>query len=470
MANTQIIKLFDFKSPRNNIENGISELWPKYIKRIKTLAYNVGKRKNLEPFPSFDDYFSLFSHLLIKYQPCIKDLSVQSQFDIGHFFQNFGKSRKLPITLERLYLYNASFDKPITFLRLNHLKNLKHFDIMFGGKEVFIISIIKSFPYLCPNLQSLSLRWPYSQTAKTISELSSVKPLQHLSRLKLQSPSMPTHNLKDILRNFNDSPLKHLELLFNIRDEDQFVPIARLLERQRDLQTLKLCIDCEKRFNNLEEIKIVFNLIDALLHLRNLSISIASKTRKGLLFSELYPAFTNIFTKSIPLESFQLYIEHLSISNQEFLDLFKALEPRASILKKLRIDVGDCEPDQTDSRIITNFVRNLQNIRSLKLNGLIISSKVFLEELTQNICSIRCLRSLTLREISAKIPKSTSIGHIKRILQKGSLEKFHCKIPALRNSFDNASLEKIRRINPSLVEVPDIPDFNDNQNYTIGIW
>jgi len=476
MSNAQTIKICDH-SKSSGSQKGISESWPKYARRIETLSYNNVGRNAERVDEKVPTYISLFTNLLLRYQPRITDLSVNSLHDMSHFIQNYCRHRDFPPSLERISLDNITFNKPIAPRNSTRLRNIKHFEMkstqMFA--ENSIVSIIEPLSELCPGLQSLSLCWNYSPTSKILSLFSGIKAFQHLKNLKVQLGSMTTKNLREILQRLAQCSLTELNLKLGIKEESQLLPIAKLIEKQSNLQSLKLQINCEKRFTALEYIKISFKAIDDLLHLVNLSISITSRLKKGFLFSELHPAFTKVFAKQIPLESFRLHIEHLSISNQEFLDIFQSLEPAAPTLKKLTIDIGKTKLKKAERQGLLDLLQNLQNIRSLKLKSLVLSSELLLNDFTEIICSLSSLRSLTLKEISAKVQKQIFVDLLKEILQKPGLEKFECSVsynlgPLLQQSFQLATVKNIRKRNPSLVQVSNLAAFNTHDEYKIRTW
>jgi len=344
----------------------------------------------------------------------------------------------------------------------DRLKNLKHLEM----KES-MVSIIESLPELCPGLQNLSL---------CSSLLPKIKAFQHLKNLKVHFSSMKTDKFIDLFHNLAQCSLIGLDLKFGIQEGAQLRQVTQLLERQRKLQSLKLQINCEKRFSDLGYYRIVFKAIDELLHLRNLSISITPKRKKSFFsFSALHPVFTKIFTKPIPLESFKLHIEYFSITNQEFLDILKSLQPAAPTLKKLRIDIGTTKLKKKEMQGLSDFLESLQNIHSLELKSLVLSSEFLLKNFTDLVCNFPSLRSLALKEINAESQKQIFAESIQEIFQKRGLEKFHSSISEnlghlLEQSLQPTTIKILRKINPSLVEVSFFTDFILPDEFKIGKW
>ena len=147
------------------------------------------------------------------------------------------------------------------------------------------------------------------------------------------------------------------------------------------------------------------------------------------------------------------------MENQEFLDFLKSLQPIAPNLNKLSINIGKIRLNNKEGGDLLDSLKNIKNIRSLKLHGLILSSKLFFANFIGSISRLLLLRSLTFNEISGKIPQGMLADSLKRLLQKRGLQKLCCDIsqdlqPLLQESFQPTSIKGIRRRNPSLIKAP----------------
>ena len=214
MSNIRALQLSDRHLPRH-MTKGVFESWPKYAKRIKTLSYHA-----LEHGTSRG--CSLFSNHLLRYQPCIKDLSIRSLCDADDFLQNYCRHRKSPPILERLSLTlnNSNLRQRIIASRFpNPLKNLRHFEIKSDSyaAENAIAFIMKPLPLLCIDLQSLSLSFGFSPTLEILSIISRIKLFQSLNRLELRLCAMPVQELRQIEESLSQCSLTHLHLNLELK-------------------------------------------------------------------------------------------------------------------------------------------------------------------------------------------------------------------------------------------------------------
>ena len=488
MSKVNSVLLMDIKTFEEN-GKGIYDSWVKQLKRVENIEYFfMFQRFSNIPIGLNQDSFknsSLFIRHL-RSQPRIKDLTICFPLTVQNLAQGYWDFRKYPTGLEKLSLLSAESDQPLNS-SLSHLKNLKYLNLNFSdshtNNDQFIVSFLKLVPPLSSHLQSLSLRLPFNLTPAISSALAEMKALNQLKRLKLNLQVPESSNFVNILESFLECKLlSHFALIVHIESEKQLLPISNFLSKckSHNLFSLKLRVTCENPFRNSEGIQDIFQQIDNLPQLKNLSLSITSSlTDEQNLLREPKSIFTKIFNKPIRLESFKIQLGSFSLSHQGLMRLIKPLQPLASTLTKLKIDIGVYSPALNEWKTILEFLKSLHNIRSLCLKSVKIRMKSFLKDLTKAAYTMPNLRSLVIGEVQEKVTESFFIETVKEILQKNGLEKFDCQISAkfqqlffvTRGEFEEISLPEIRKSNPSIRELPRIAIFAyDDAELMINSW
>jgi len=297
--------------------------------------------------------------------------------------------------------------------------------------------------------------------------LDEIKELENLHKLKLEISLTRFIKFETFLKAFEKCPLTHLILLIQVESQEQLSPLADLLKEFKSLQYLKLKINCKDPFNNLEMLQDIFREIDHLSLLKELSISFTSNAQEYQPLLDQDKIFTKIFTKAVPLESFKIELQAFSLSHQGFLELIKSLDLLKATLNKVRIDVGKVKLDGIDLKIVLDFLSGLKNIRCLRLESLNIPENQFFKDLTDILCQMKYLRTLTLGQIQEEVQEETVLLMLKRILQKNGLRKFDFEASyKFKGVPDKTFLAEVKKRNPSLLKTPNIsiiaPVYNNN--------
>jgi len=122
----------------------------------------------------------------------------------------------------------------------------------------------------------------------------------------------------------------------------------------------------------------------------------------------------------------------------------------------LKINIGDHNVEKNDFQAILSFLKNLQNIQSLKLESLVIPTKKDFVDLVDASLGMRSLRTLVLGPIDKTVTKPIFISSLNGILRIKGLEKFDCRFDwAMKNKWENREYQKIllieiKKINPLL--------------------
>jgi len=458
------IKVHDIKMANENYK-GVSEVWAKYSQAVQVLGYSFDYRMLLGSRHVQDEdtpkNFSAFIRLL-KYQPCVKDLTFQ--FPAGHssLGKGFYEFEKYPETLERLSLKEVDCGY-LEASSLNHLKNLKHLEIEFNKTSTgnLFAHAFELIPKTSSHLQSLSLSWPENNIPFVSSGLHQKRDLNYLQKLKLDLNLTDSFEFEEISKTFEKCPLKHLTLLLQVESQKQLYSLPDFLKGFKCLQYLKLKIHCKAAFDNMKMLQGLFREIDLLPLLKKLSISLTSNAKEeDQLLQEQDQIFTKIFTKTVPLVSFKIELRAISLSHQGFLNLIKSLDPLKTTLNKLRIDVGRVDLDAAEFEMVSDFLKELKNIRCLRFESLNIPDKQFFQDLTHVISQMKYLRTLTIGQIQEKVPEEAIISIVKNILEKNGLRKFDCSVShKFEDILGKILLAEVKKRNPSLIKTPKIPIF-----------
>jgi len=469
MSNAQVIRIPDLKKLTENFK-GQSEFWMKYAKKAQVFGYSCDLcyyRTDPNLFNQSSNG-STFVHL-IRYQPQIKDLTVQFYLRGQLLPEAYFNFERYPPHLERLSLRGIMVDKDVPSL-IHHLKSLKHFEISFHAKatSVFIFVLIKQLALLS-NLQSLALSMKQDPSL-VFSKKTSFKSLVSL-RLCFQSEIA---NLANILGAFTECPLRHLRLRAKIKSDHEFIQIANFIANYKKLERLQLKIICWDEFRSWGPLTQLLHQIDGLPLLTRLSVSIFPLSRFKFSQKATLP-FAQLFTKPVLLKSLKLYFQGFIVSKQDFLQLLKTLERYTLTLRKLRIDIGKCELNQIEFRTVLRFIKSFPKIRSLQFRDLRISSEYFLKSLAEAVDQLPYLEKFAVGKISdEQVRETILISTVERILKKRGLRKFFCCVSYFyykNGPFDKSlrlNLATIQKINPYLEKFPDIPIFDMN-DYDIDI-
>jgi len=303
--------------------------------------------------------------------------------------------------------------------------------------------------------------------------------LTQLTQLKLQLNCTKFNSFYSTFKAFKGCPLKRLTLIAAVESEEQLGSLAKFLKIFETLQCLKLRVVCQNIFAHYENTQEILRQIDNLPLLENLSVSITSKDNpNNPKYPELPLIFNKIFTKKTPLKSFKIEVYPLNkMSKQDFFQLLNALAPHASTLIKLRIDIGQYKPDKSEFQTVLDFVQCLRNIRSLKLDCLVVPLRKFFSDIVDTIYQIPHLRNLILGEVKGTVTKQSFVEIVKRILEKRGLKEFNCHTShefycSLVSAEPKVNLNEIHKINPSVYQTPprSLPIFNQMKKSESKYW
>jgi len=272
------------------------------------------------------------------------------------------------------------------------------------------------------------------------------------------------------LETFIDFPLKSLVLIALIKSEEFLVPISNFLRNFKNLEHLKLQISPEQSFTRIEQTQELLAIIDNLSLLKTLSVSIVARAQENPLPLQLSQIMTKIFIKPIHLEFFKIEIRSASLCDKEFLQLFKSLQSLAPTLKKIQIDVGNYNPTKLEEQTILDFLKNLTNISTLRLESLNIPNAKFFIGIVDTLHHMPYLERLGLGEVKEDLTPELFVSNVEQILSKRGLQRFDCgsssafkdKLEQKREDCVDLDLQKITKKNPSLKTTPQFPIYNKN--------
>jgi len=140
-------------------------------------------------------------------------------------------------------------------------------------------------------------------------------------------------------------------------------------------------------------------------------------------------SFAKLRAKEMPLKKLKISLNQHSYSTEEILCLLSLYQKDQLSLEKLQIDIGECKPmSDLETNTVLYFIKNLKNIRTLKLLGLFIPTRQFFSEVAEAIYNLKYLRIFCLGEVSGKVAKPFFGEGVEKILLKPGMEKFYCKM------------------------------------------
>ena len=442
--------------------------------------------KNLTDSGIIDEFFLGFGRVslrnLIKTRPQKELLSYQNRleslqikFDHFRYYIDLLHFDKYPRSITKLSFSGGIFSNPVPSTSLDYFKNLKVLDLNFhkDSSAGFINSLLCLIPKV-PNLERLTLLAPLEALPGLKESFRSLKALTMLKHVRIHACNLVFPHSRVLLKVLMKLSLRSLYLNVRIEDPKELSLTLTLLERLTQLETLKLHIYHK---NTLESsaIEEILEKVDKLDDLKHLSLTVNTQTL-GKEDSEetIQLPLSNLFMKSIPLESFRIESNHVNISNEAFLDLFKSLQKQATSLKKIKLAIGEVFLDKKEFKRFLKLLQKIhKHIRVLKLSMLGIYNKSHFTEIAETVQTMKYLRSFGLGKFYMQVTQTAFWKGVKKILYKHGLVKFKCdaskdfreKILAFARSRSGINWSTLRKKNPALVKIPDSISFNGEDGW-----
>jgi len=471
---------------------GVTEMWPRYVKRMKELSYfflELEYVKNffhpvelpkLERPPKTISSYLRFQNRMDGLKIKFLDSSKESKYLDGYLrFKNY------PVSIKELSLCRCSIKNFIPNGSLAGFKNLKALELDFSHDCSFKFTdhFYKFIPQMT-DLVKLKLSFPNQAVECKImksrfEEMKALKKLQDVRIYSLQGPVDEYEALLDVLKS---CPIKVFKIWTRVESDEDIDLIANLLTNLKELEILDLSLNHFKMIRKAETIENLCQTIDELPRLKRLYINCHSSKNeydKKKIYMKYKPIFNKVFNKNIPLEAFSFCCNNYSISNQEFEELIGRLKPLSSNLIKLEIFLGEIKSNQIDLDGLLSTIQGWSNLCSLKLISLSIASAKCLMSFIESVETLKYLRSLKIGEVKGTVTKPKYVDGVERLLVKRGLQKFSCETSS---AFDK-SLEKkvkncpdielieIRKKNPWLLFAHCGPILKRmSYSYDSGLW
>jgi len=365
-----------------------------------------------------------------------------------------------------------------------HLKNLKDLKFEFGyskNSKKTIRSVVRLLPQVA-QIEALHIDFRSSFVIDD-SICEAFKTLKNLkkARFSISWEDDQTQN-QEILKCFEECPLEDLDFRIQIRRNESVISsISDFLSKKKGLKALKIEITNKSAFQDLKPIEDLLKVIDELPELSSFSIltKVVLQGLKGIYkdptLSEIDLSFDKLLSRTIPLKKFRISLHQHAFTQKSFMKLLTSIKKFSPTLEKLRIDVGYIRPQSgRTQKAILDFIKNLQNIRSLKLYSLDIYQRIFFLGLSEAIKGLKFLRVFCLGETWENVTKPAFIVGLKRILVKPGLERFDCEAS---EDFENIlhndrsqtlDLAEILHKNPEIKNWPDFPIYLNYPSFIIN--
>ena len=442
--------------------------WVRYLSKLGNISYKLASLRFPLQFQEGKDIQGLFKYL--KYCPKIISLAMTALGNGSQISETFLKLKECPCSLKHLAI-DSLLDREenpdfitIPFEHFARLESLKlalnlNFSYNFLAHNITQLSRLS-------NLRELSINFMgeiIPGLGLGLNTLAQRKTLKKLSLIFHDNLFIGEKTLKD-LQGF--SQLTHLALRVYISDLKSLKLISECFQNMKELEYLKLIIIKQHSFKSTDNLQILceeINLLENLRHLK-LSFELLGFSMQKETITSFIPHLQKTFTKQAKLETLSFTCAQID-SAQALLDLSSVLKDSRASLKKLKMNFENGFLDKQAQHSIINFIRNLENIRILKLPGIGIDSQNFLDQVVQGIALLKYLRAFEIGKISKEITKSGYLEAIEAILTKRGLRRFRCETSQLifessvkgkglveRSSqkADIMDFEKIVRRNPSL--------------------
>lgn len=439
----------------------------KNMKGLKRLDYITPIRTD---FPDgylrkFDEILKKFIHTIKRNKINVLNISHSTSDDrIGNSFLQF---KSFPSSLNKLTFewkhFSTSTENNIPEIStsLSHMKNLETLNLAFRNQTALLVSGLSSIPNFS-KLISLNIELLNQTGEDKPLPFNKMVGLSNLKNLKLKFDFWPT-GLEGFFRSLKDCPLEALSIDIIIDHDFRLNGLKDLISRMRNLEALTLKIYKLDIFEAKNEFRHLFDKISRLKLLKNLKLSFMSfgSSQKHDMFLNFGIAIKKLFTKPIKMQDFSLKTNQTN-TNEAFPELITILSCSSSTLRKLKIDIGDYRPKESDFRKIIGLIKDLKNIEDLKLRSLKLTLNQFVCELVNCIFSLRQLQVFELGEIRSLLNKQPIVSLVEKLLSKRGLKRFDCLISfdchesvARRNrNFAQIDLKKIVQKNPDIQSYP----------------
>jgi len=449
---------------------GAVTLWPKFMKHLKSLEYQVG----VEPMSHTGiGYFLVGSADTTKIPKEIKFMTDFLQYmkklekvqincpALGYswYLDRLWRFEKYPGSIEKFSIYNAMCSENRVTASLAHLKKLKDLEIIL--KRLSPAELTKSVIDLITQVLQIETLTFYFEKALNLdaSVCESIKLLKNLKKIKFEICSIEHENNLKVLQSLENCPLRSVNLKVFLRSYEEIMLIADFLNKKKDIESLRLeLLTPGELEGSAENMKNLVRAIDNLENLSSFSLSVKPHTifeDKVELLSEADLLFPILLSKKIPMKKFKISLNQPRISKEGFLGLLGLLRNSSSTLERLGIDVGEYQPqDSTEIMAIVEFVKGLKNIRALKLKSLNVCLRQLLADLTEALYALKFLRRFKLGDLAGDINGIAFTSGVKMILMKHGLQKFDCERSSDHISAMHMDLSEIRKVNPSFIKGP----------------
>lgn len=145
-------------------------------------------------------------------------------------------------------------------------------------------------------------------------------------------------------------------------------------------------------------------------------------------------------------------------TSKDWTELIKALKPRASRLKLLRLDFAHLKLQEETFKELVSMLQNMNNIKTMGLHALWSNSKEWFDTLADNLATLPNVKNLKMHNVGGVVYKSALARFLKELLVKRKFVTFSCtKSEANQEAWDQEishsekiDLKKVVRKNPAL--------------------
>jgi len=442
LVNISTLSVYDYRE-RRDVHMGLVACWPKYMKNLEFLNYKIWMEiQNSAPAHSnhqlvagYDPKKRNFGIDFLRYAPRLKRIQVTSPYyQFSPCLDNIWMFKKYPSSIEKISLCHANYSTDKTLeASLCHLKKLRDLEIsLVDHASIKLMTSVCEMISQLPQLLALTLNFVEGFEINA-SVFEALRGLVHLEKVKLTWPLLK-HNVNlEILQSLKDCPLKNLSLRAVIKSDEDVALITNFLKKRKSLESLKLYITKRTLFESSRYLEELVGVIDNLPQLFSLSLSFQTTESipKKKILPEMNLSFKSLFSKTVLLRKFRISLNQHSFSKEGFMSLVASCNQISLTLEKLQIDVGVYKPKGTpEVDFILDFMRNLKNIRSLKLLSLDVTTKQFFSEMLEAVETLKFLKTFCIGEVSGKITKVVFLEGVEKILLKKGVENFFCNCSA----------------------------------------
>jgi len=427
ISKLKVLSLIRFLYGKNYIEKSF-----RYFKEMQRFQYQIEGS-----FGVFNNPFNLFpqhqpsEYSLSTLRYCQKLQKILLGKRTGNYC--FQRTSKKFLCTRRKYLAmkNLLLDRVLPDSIMKSLNELTSVYFEYLNRIPFFGQIDRlTFIQDLPDLQKIHLKLENDPGYDLKKVFQKIIKKDTLKKLKLDLNLVCSLKLSQILEALNHSRISHFSLKAFVIENSLLASLAEFLKDLNQLESLKLDLgqysqEAFNPYNQLCQLCEQITKLSLLCHLKfafNAPRKIPKNQRLPNFVQKLFP----VFKKPVKLEA--LHISCNLVDHSEvFSDLMIAMQGLQTSLLKLKLDIGVPARNQKSHKAVVNFIKNLSNLRVLKLPCIDVNSNQSLNEITESALKLKYLETILIGDIHKNVEARVYLANIRTLLYKKGLRKLHCQ-------------------------------------------